>query len=54
MKQLNITQMEQVSGGKLTKQEIKDFLGAASCASILLGGAGAIWGALGCADWLFN
>lgn len=47
-----MNQMVMVEGGKLTQREIDDFLGAASCASVLFGGALAIFGAMSCINWL--
>lgn len=52
MKKLDEQSLEVVVGGKLTKQERADFLGAAACTSVVMG-FGGILGILGCADWIF-
>ena len=51
MKKLNLEEMENVQGGKLTKEEVTDFLGAASCTlSIISPNPFTI---AGCLNWLF-
>jgi len=50
MKKLEFLEMESLVGGKLTQREIDDFLGAASCTAIFMGGG--FWTALSCANWI--
>jgi hypothetical protein len=52
MKKLDFIQMVSCKGGKLTQQEIDDFLGAASCTLILI--KPSIFGVLGCWNWISN
>jgi hypothetical protein len=53
MKKLELKQMEAITAGKFTLQELDDFLGAAGC--VLIGtGWGAIFGALSCARWIHS
>ena len=50
MKKLQLEEMENVEGGKLTKQEIHDFAGAFECAISWSHPAALV----GCAAWLFT
>lgn len=50
MKKLDYIRMASCEGGKLTQQEIDDFLGAASCTSLLI--TPSIFGVLGCLNWI--
>jgi hypothetical protein len=51
MKSLNADLMIIKQGGKLTNQEIEDFLGASGC--VLMGtGAGALFGGAACVWWI--
>jgi hypothetical protein len=51
MKNLDFNEMESVQGGELTKEEVNDFLGAASCAlSVISPNPFTI---AGCINWLW-
>lgn len=54
MKKLNLEEMKNFQGGKLTQQEIDDFLGAAGCTATLFGGPFAIFGAGSCLRWIWS
>ena len=53
MKNLSLIRLETTVGGKLTKEEVADFIGAASCTLTLFGGPHAIFSGMECAKWLF-
>ncbi len=48
MKKLSDFEMSHLSGGKLTEQEVRDFLGAASCVMAYK----SLLSAVGCYRWL--
>lgn len=53
MKKMSLHQMATIEGGKLTSQEIDDFLGAGGCTLAFFGGlAGAVFGGGACIRWL--
>lgn len=53
MKKLNPRSLESSFGGRLSSSEIEDFLGAASCASLLFtGGAALLFTGFSCIYWL--
>jgi hypothetical protein len=57
MKNLELTRMENLSGGELTSEEIDTFLGVGGCVLTLASGIGVIafaFGAGSCARYLYN
>jgi hypothetical protein len=57
MKNLELTLMENLSGGELTSEEIDTFLGVGGCVLTLASGIGVIafaFGAGSCARYLYN
>lgn len=54
MKNLNFEQMEKVEGGKLTQQEVDDFLGAGGCVLSLMPrfGISSFFGISSCINWV--
>ena len=48
MEKLDFSQMEDLHGGKLTREEVETFIGVASCASVWMGWLNIV----GCAYWI--